>query len=239
MTSRGLPLVAGPMISWADLASLGAGLQRGARGVADGVTDVLIGHPMPSCAARNLDADNIACHHRSINICCGGDAGSLGTGHPWRCRSWHVGGIDSGMLRISTPDYWNARGLVYVRASTDPDPGLGTNRDEDYVISGFKYATVNSVVCSTGQTNGTDCGLVTSALTTGSFNTAFGPFNYTDVAEVTGLCRAGGDSGGPYHRIGYAYGTQTSRSSNTSGCRVKYTRVAAGLDLNNVNLVRN
>lgn len=181
MTSRGLPLVAGPMISWADLASLGAGLQRGARGVADGVTDVLIGHPMPSCAARNLDADNIACHHRSINICCGGDAGSLGTGHPWRCRSWHRGGHRQRHAADLNPGLLERSRLGVRPSYTDPDPGLGTNRDEDYVISGFKYATVNSVVCSTGQTNGTDCGLVTSALTTGSFNTAFGTFNYTDV----------------------------------------------------------
>lgn len=162
----------------------------------------------------------------------------MGNVHRGAENRWFNEGIDAAILNVSQTN-WNPRGLVYVRASTDPDPSLGTNRDEKYAFIGTGFAQTNSVVCTTGAISGTDCGRVVNPQTAARSTNALGSFTATELTEVDNLCTKGGDSGGPYYKLGRAYGIHHGTFEGT-GCNGRlYTHISDALNHNNVGIVLN
>lgn len=99
---------------------------------------------------------------------------------------------DGMIIRLNNPTGWNPKPWVFVTGNS------GTTRDETYDINADGGTTFGMAVCMTGRRDGTQCGEVIDTDTPGVV--------VDHVAEVSGGCIRGGDSGGSVYKNHTAYG---------------------------------
>lgn len=142
---------------------------------------------------------------------------------------------DAMIIRLNSQHQSAQRPWVFVTGQG------GTTRNESYLIAEVGRTVIGMAVCMTGRRDGTQCGEVSDTDHPGA---GAGPAH---VAEVTGGCIRGGDSGGAVYRFRRAPGIVESGlhpldengNPDTNRCSVRwyYQGLTAAMQLLNVRLV--
>jgi hypothetical protein len=163
---------------------------------------------------------------------------TVGNGNRW----YFAGdtGRDAGLININSPGYWSSpyppAAEVVVKPSSND--AATTTYDPTYTIKATGWSSIGQVLCRTGRTTGTECGVVDDL---GAEDTATGPdgidYTTTNMGHIDVCGAQPGDSGGPLYKQHIAYGILSSVLDSWYDCHEAYQGVRGAEAALNVQLL--